>query len=96
MGESRICAGDLCGQGCRGCKVLSFRSDRHSGGARNKGAGRLIGADHPRAKLTREMADLILTLHEDRGVSMGKLAVWFGVSKWTVRDVVKYLTWTAS
>ena len=65
-------------------------------GGRQGSAGRRIGQAHPRAKLTREMADLILVLHEDRGVSMGKLAVWFGISKWTVRDVVKYLTWTAS
>lgn len=93
MANERVCPGNPRSKSCRGCKVLSARDCGDSDS--QPGAGRRIGQAHPRAKLTREMVDLMLALYEDHGVSMGTLAVWFGVSKWTVRDAVKYLTWIA-
>ena len=50
--------------------------------------GRVVGEDHPRAKLTNHDVDLICELH-DAGVGYGEIARKFDISKGSVRDFVK-------
>lgn len=50
--------------------------------------GHRLGEDHPNARLTNEEVDLLLEMRAD-GLSYGKLAKVFEVSKSTVQDIVQ-------
>ena len=52
-----------------------------------------VGESHVHAVLTWDDVDLIRDLREDYGLTYRELAEKFEVSIWTIRDVVKYITW---
>lgn len=53
--------------------------------------GRVVGEDHPRAKLTDADVELIRELHEEyEGYGYRKLAKMFDVSRWYIRDLCTY------
>lgn len=50
--------------------------------------GRLVGEDHPRAKLTDHDVDLIRELHEEHGMSTSMIARKFEITpRWALRLV---------
>lgn len=53
--------------------------------------GRVIGEDHPNAKLTDREVELMRTMHE-QGCGLSELARAFEVRKWTVHRIVTYRT----
>lgn len=55
--------------------------------------GKRCGEWHGRAKLTQEQVDQMRELREEHHVSLDKLAMHFGISIRTVRDIVSYRIW---
>lgn len=58
--------------------------------------GKRCGEWHGRAKLTQVQVDEIRELREEHCVSLDKLAMHFGISIRTVRDIVSYRIWATT
>lgn len=54
-------------------------------------SNRRIGEDHPKAKLSNKQVDEVFAMR-DRGLSYGRIAMRFNVSKACIRDILIYRT----
>ncbi len=53
-------------------------------------SGKVVGEDHPNARLTDAQVDEIRELREDHGMKYHELALMFGVHKQTIAKICQY------